>query len=283
MCESSDAAFREIADWPAPGDHTDPDKLILLALTLIAENRHFIAFQVPAEEGFGPPEVISLLMYRAYRGGGLTRSLARHVDGTDPIRDVKALLLQYTEWAVGESRGQARRRREEPTDWQASSSSPSEPAAPPAWDADGCLTLIDILTRECDRALTSAPPDLRVAVRHVTERMPILLAIFGRYAPEPVYAEVASLDAQDRACVLLGLFPLRLPHRAVTTYRQMMSVGNQMTPDENGGGITVNGTQKRISRLRERLRNTWPSELMPPGIRAGKFPQPDDDDAQEVP
>lgn len=281
MCESSDAAFREIADWPAPGDHTDPDKLILVALTLITENRHFIASMVPAEDGFGPPEVISLLMYRAYRGGGLTRSLRRHVDSTDPILNVKALLLQYTEWAVGEIRGQAWRRREELTDWQASSS--TEPAAPPAEDADGYLRLIEILTRECDRALTSVPPDLQVAVRHVAERLPVLLAIFGRYAPKPVCDEVASLDAQDQACVLLGLFPLRLPHRAVTTYRQMTSVGNQMTLDENGGGITVNGTQKRISRLRQRLRNAWPAELMPPGIRAGKSPQPDDDDAQEVP
>src|SRR5690348_10053077 len=226
MCESSDAAFREIADWPAPGDHTDPDKLILLALRLIAENRQFIASQVPAEEGFGPPEVVSLLMYRAYRGGGLTRSLRRHVEGTAPILNAKALLLQYTEWAVGESRGQARRRREEPTDWQASSW--SEPAVPPTADADGYLGLIEILARECDRALTSVPPDLDVAVRHVTERLPVLLAIFGRHAPEPVYAEVASLDTQDQACVLLGLFPLQLPHRAVTTYRQMTSIGNQM-------------------------------------------------------
>jgi hypothetical protein len=282
MNDSSGAAFREITDWPAPGEPRAPEELTLLALRLIKTNLDFIADHVPAEEGFGPHEVISLITYRAYRGGGLARSLRKHADGTDRIENVQGLLLRYTGWAVLECRGKAAARRETATDWSIA----PESDVPIAEDADdnphGFLRLIEILRTECDQALGSASPDLPAAVEHVTSRLPELLDIFRRCAPEQVYAEVVALSAQDQACVLLGVFPVELPHRAVTAYRQVTWGGNQMTPGENGGGITVGGTQKRISRLRERLRNAWPPEQLPPGIRAGDSPEPADDDPQEV-
>lgn len=282
MCDFPDAAFREITDWPAHGEARTPDELSLLALKLIEANLGFIAAHVPAGDGFGAREVISLMAYRAHRGGGLTLSLRKHVDGTAPIRNVQGLLLRYIRWAVSECRREVSPGPVSATDW----STVAESDVPQTEDADdnphGFLRLIEILAQDCDQALGSSPPDLQDAVRHVTARLPALLAIFHRCAPEQVYAEVVALDDQDRACVLLGLFPAKLPHRAVTAYRQMMWGGNQMTSGENGGGITVKGTQKRISRLRQHLQRVWPPELLPPGVRAGGSLESADDDPREV-
>ena len=232
---------------PAPGDQPDPRELALLAVEWIWMNRYYIEDQVPAEDGFDHREVISLMMYRASTGRGLARSLRKHVDGTDPIQHPEGLLLRYVYWAIGECRGKAAVRRERATDWTAVTG----PAVPRTEDAEdnphGFLRLIEILAQDCEQDLADAQPDLQRAVRHVTDRLADLWAIFCRCAPEQVSAEVASITEEDRACVLLAIFPVQLPHRAVATYLQMAS-------NTNGGRKTVGGTQRKISRLRNHLR-----------------------------
>ena len=275
------AAYREVAGWPAPGDHREPGELARLAIEWIATNQEFIRAQLPAESGFDHRDVISLMMFRAYKGGGLAHPLRGHVNGTAPISNSRAVLLRHASWAAGECRDIASVRYEAATDW----SDPTAPTAPPTWDshgnADGYLRLIGILSEECHDALTGRQEgdtrsDLEHAALYVTSRLPALWAIFRKYAPASVNAIVAAWDDDSRACVLLAVFPAQLPHRAVTAYRQVTAGAEQ-------DGITVEATQRKISRLRDRLRAAWPPELVPPGIKAAGSAMRGDDSTQEVP
>ena len=275
------AAYREIAAWQAPGDHREPGELAQLAIEWIAMNQEFIRAQLRAESGFDHRDVISLMMFRAYKGGGLVHPLRDHVNGTAPISNSRAVLLLHASWAAGECRDIASVRYEAATDW----SDPAAPTIPPTWDshgnADGYLRLIGILSQECHDVLTGRQEggtrsDLEAAALYVTSRLPALWAILQKYAPASVSETVAGWDDDSRACVLLALFPAQLPHRAVTAYRQVIAGAQQ-------DGITVEATQRKISRLRDRLRAVWPTELAPPGIRAAGPPIWGDDSSQEVP
>jgi len=281
MLESPGAAYREVAGWPAPGNERRPGELARLAVEWIEMNRNFILDQLPTEEGFDHRDVISLLMFRAHNGGGLVRPLQAHADGTAPISSPKGLLLRHVFWAAGECRSTASARREAATDW----CNKAAQAVPSTWDQhdnpSGYLRLINILTQECGDVLASGlhdrmQHDLREVRQHVTDRLPDLLAIFHRYAPPQVSAEVASWDDDDRACVLLAIFPGQLPHCAVNAYRRLTS-----GPD--GGEITVGATQRKISRLRSRLRMIWPPELVPRGLKASESSLRSDDSEQEEP
>jgi hypothetical protein len=273
------AEYREVAGWPAPGEEQKPGELARLAIEWIALNQEFIRAQLSAENGFDHRDVISLLMFRAYRGRGLVRPLQEHVEGTAPIGSPKGLLLRHVFWAAGECRSLASVRRETATDW----SGPSLPV-PPVWDSygneSGYLRLIGILSREChdnlaDRPCAVRPLDLPVAVQHVTDRIPELWAIFQRYAPPSVSVAVSRWDEDDCACILLAIYPLELSHRAVTTYRQVRFGADK-------GAIKVLATQRKISRLRDRLRAVWPPELVPPRIKAAASWARGDDSTEEV-
>jgi hypothetical protein len=279
MRDAPGDGYREIADWPTPGDKREPGQLALLAIDWIAMNRGFIKAQVPAEAGFDHREVTSLLMWRALNGGGLTPVLQAHADGTAPIASPKGLLLKHVYWAAGEYRSSARARRETATDW----ADPAAPAAPPATDdpdgnPNGYTELVSILSAECQDVIARQAPagahDQVRAVQHVTNRLPALWAVFCRYAPEPVSAQVAALDDDSRACILLGIWPGDLPHRAIATYRQLAKPAGC-------GAVTVAATQRKISRLRDRLRLMWPPELLPPGLRSARYPLDGDTDREE--
>jgi hypothetical protein len=280
MREAPGSGYREIADWPALGDKREPGRLALLAIDWIAMNRGFIQAQVPAEAGFDHREVTSLLMWRALNGGGLTRVLQAHADGTAPIASPKGMLLKHVYWAAGEYRSSAGARRETATDW-------ADPAAPtltatddPGGNPRGYTELVSILSAECRDAIArQAPSGARHgqrAVQHVSDRLPGLWAVFCRYAPESVSAEVAALDDDSRACILLGIWPGDLPHRAIATYRQLAKPAGC-------GAVTVAATQRKISRLRDRLRVMWPPELLPPGLRSARYPLDGDTDTEEGP
>jgi hypothetical protein len=272
MPQIPDAGYRDIAGWPDLGDKRKLGELALLAVEWIWVNQAFIQDHLTTEEGFDHRDVISLMMFRAHNGGGLVLPLQAHADGTAPIGDPKGLLLNHVYWAAGECRSHACVRRETATDWFDHLAR----ALPATWDehdnASGFLRLITILVQECGDALDGSyrDGDLLAARQHVTGRLPDLWAIFCRYAPTQVSERVASWDDDDRACLLLAVWPAQLPHRAVTAYRRMTSGADR-------GEMTVAATQRKISRLRMRLRMLWPPELAPPGhTAAGSLRRGDD-------
>lgn len=278
MREAPGGGYREIADWPTLAGKGEPGQLALLAVDWIAMNRGFIQTQLPAESAFDYREVISLLMFRAHDGGGVTRALQAHVDGTAPLANPRGLLLQHMRWAAGEIRQSAWARRESATDW-------ADTAVPTSMDPDGnpngYLELISILSAECGDAIAGecqcdTRHDQLHAARHVSERLPDLWAIFRQYAPEVVSAKVAALDDDSRACVLLGIFPAKLSHRAVTTYRQLATAAGC-------GAVTVAATQRKISRLRAHLREVWPPQVLPHWIKTAGTPLDSDTETEEVP
>lgn len=278
MRDAPGDGYREIADWPRLAGKREPGQLALLAVNWIAMNRGFIQARVQAEAGFDHREVVSQLMFRAYRGGGMTLVLQAHVDGTAPIANPRGLLLQYVYWAAGEIRQSAWPRRESTTDW-------ADTAAPATIDPDGnpsgYLELISVLSAECRDAIAGeCQCDMRHdqlhAAEHVSKRLPDLWEVFRRYAPEVVSAEVAALDDDSRACVLLAIFPAKLPHSAVTAYRQLAMVGGC-------GAVTVAATQRKISRLRAHLQKVWPPELLPHRIKTAGMPSDGDTETEEVP
>jgi hypothetical protein len=272
MPQIPDAGYRSIPGWPDLGDRRKPGVLALLTVEWIWANQAFIQNHATTENGFDYRDVISLMMFRAHNGGGLVLPLHAHADGTAPVEDPKGLLLNHVYWAVGECRSRAWVRRETATDWFDHLAA----ALPATWDehdnASGFLTLITILVQECGDALDGScrDGDLLAAGRHVTGRLPDLWAIFCRYAPAQVSEEVASWGDDDRACLLLAVWPAQLPHRAVTAYRRMTSGADR-------GEITVAATQRRISRLRTRLQMIWPPELAPPGHMTAGSPRRGDD------
>ena len=160
------------------------------------------------------------------RAAGWSDPCRNMLAGTTPISSPRGLLLQHVSWAAGECRKVASMRHEIATDW----SDPAVTALPPTWDSygndGGYAGLISILSQECDAALADVQFDAALsldvldAARYVTSRLPALGEIFQRYAPPSVCVAVAGWDEDSRACVLLGIFPARLPHRAVTSYRQ---------------------------------------------------------------
>ena len=244
-------------------------------------NRGFIHGQLPAEAGFDHRDVVSLLMFRAHNGGGLTRPLQAHADGTALITGPRGLLVRHMYWAAGECRNSAWARREIATDWADTPAYALTAAKDSDGNVSGHLELIDILSAECedviadDRKLDPQHEQL-LAVQHIIDRLPALWAIFRRYAPEAVTAEVAAWDEDSRACVLLALFPVQLPHRAVTIFRQLaMTVGSE--------AVTASATQRKISRLRVRLREIWPPELAPPGIKIAGYPIGSNTGGEEAP
>lgn len=278
MYEAPGNGYREIADWPVLAGKREPGQLALLAVDWIATNRGFIQTQLPAEAGFDHREVVSLLMYRAYSGGGVARALQAHVDGTAAIGNPRGLLLKYMHWAAGEIRQSAWPQRERATGW-------TDATAPATSDPDrnprGYLELISILSAECGDAIAGeCQCDTRHnqlhAAEHVSKRLPDLWNIFRQYAPEVVSAEVAALDDDSRACVLLAIFPAELPHRAVATYRRLATTAGC-------GAVTVAATQRKISRLRTRLQQVWPPELLPPGMKTQRMPFDGDTGTEEVP
>ena len=281
MREAPGDGYREIAGWPALGGTREPGQLALLAVDWIAMNRGFIRARVPAEAGFDHREVISLMMWRAHAGRGLTALLQAHADGIGPIASPRGLLLKHVYWAAGECRKSPWVRRETATDW-ADAAAPTVLAATddPDGNPSGYMELVSILSAECQDVIARQAPagahDQMRAVQHVTNRLPVLWAIFRRYAPDAVSAQIAALDDDSRACILLGIWPGELPHRAVATYRQLARL--------NGcSAVTEAATQRKISRLRNRLRKMWPFELLPPGLKSAGYPLDGNTDKKEAP
>lgn len=285
MADPPDTAYHHLPDWPRPGENQKPADLARLAVQWIAINQDFIRAHLPENDGFDHRDVISLLMFRAHRGGGLVLPLTKHANGTTPIGHPKGLLLQHAFWALGEYRAKPWSQREITTDWTRATAPPAALSiTDPEDNSSGYLRLISLLTQECHNTLTAARPGaarrreegrLR-AVQHIQEHLPALWKIFCRYAPGTVIEAVGTWDEDCRACLLLAVFPARLPHEAVTTYRQLALTDAQ-------GAITVSATQRKISRLRARLRQLWPPELAPPHIKSPGSKPPVDSGEEKAP
>jgi hypothetical protein len=183
--------------------------------------------------------VVSRLAYRAARGAGITAAVRHHVRGTKPpIEDQHKLLCAHTMWVVGEQRKRAAALAKYEVlgerDW---------PSAASDVDASAdvyYIGLIDALGGE----------DWAHVVQH---REKALWSIFCRFVPADVVTAVAGWPEDERRCVLLGVFPLQLPHQLIAHYRDLVA----------GGASTPDSTRKTIARLRRRLVLAWPVEQLP--------------------
>ena len=250
--------------WPDVGADLGEDALALIAVTWIYDNADYLLDYVrrrmsAAERARGwwePADVVSRLAYRAARGAGLTAANRHHVRGTKPpVEDQHGLLCAHTMWVVGEQRKAAAvlARFEVLTDGGKVRDWPSA-----AMDVDASadvyyLGLIDALGCE----------DWAHVVQH---REKALWSIFCRFVPADVVAAVAGWPEDERRCVLLGVFPLQLPHQLIAHYRQLCA---GLTP---GGVRTPDSTRKTIARLRRRLVLAWPVEQLPRHLKRFAVP-----------
>jgi hypothetical protein len=234
------------------GDYSDSE-LAELAVEWIECNLGFVQAVVRGAPGndFGN-EVAARLVLRASFGGGLTRALRAHVSEAKPVKDPAALLASYARWMLGECRSQLRRQRERDagtrealtaaalTDTQA-----AEEAADPYLLVQKALEAGEQPCAEADRDV--AQDVATYLCRHVDD----ILKVFSQHAPAAAVRWIAELGEEDRHCVLLGVFPLRMRHRALTVYRQVIWQGHQRA-------ISVGATQKRVWRLAQHLSQVWP-------------------------
>jgi hypothetical protein len=116
--------------------------------------------------------------------------------------------------------------------------------------ADGYQQVIDALTDETLLHLTGGetPPPI---IQHVRGRIPEIWKIFRQAAPPGVVQQLSRWPEDDRDIVLLAIFPLQLPHRAVATYLRLTRLGKQE--------VSEAATQRKISRLRDKLAQQWPT------------------------
>jgi hypothetical protein len=268
MRERLDAAYCDLPTWPLPGQSWDHADLAHLAVEWIAANRYFITATVGSNgggDGWDAGDVISRMAWRAYHGGGLTRSLRLHVDGDQPINNGQALLRYYVRQMARECVAEAAARRsvETPSSHQLPDSGPGGSLLPSPYENDNASIryqqLIDTLTDDALRHLNDqAPPAI---IDEIRSRIPDIWKIFCRTAPAAVVEEVATWPEEHQHLVLLAVFPLRLPHRAVANYRRLAWPQRQTNVSESS-------TQRQVSRLRARLQQAWPPGLVPRTVRS---------------
>jgi hypothetical protein len=260
----SGAGYRDPPEWPLPGEVWDTGNLAYVAVVWIATNREFIACLAgEGSDGWDAGDVISRMAWRAYRGGGLTRSLRAHVDGTDPVTNPTGVLTYHVRRMIGEcvKESALRRVREVPTAQVPDNGSYRGFLLHTSGAVlDGYQQVIDALTDQTLHGLDTdgALPDV---VRRVQARLPEIWTIFSQVAPPQVVYQVRQWPEEHRQLVLLAIFPLRLPHRAVAAYRRLAWPGQRDTVSEAA-------TQRQISRLRAKLQQMWPPQLAPPQVRS---------------
>jgi len=257
------AGFHDPPVWPQPGEDWDTGDLASLALDWISVNRQVVVAVVgDGGDGWDAGDVISRMAWRAYRGRGLTRSLRAHVDGVSPIASPAGILRYHVAQMVRECVKESTQRRahELPTgDVPDNGSYGGSLISASGAACDGYLQLIDALTDEAVHRLDDEQT-LPEVVGHIQDRLPDIWKIFCRAAPPAVVRQVSSWPEEHRHVVLLAIFPLRLPHRAVASYRSLAW-------PQRSGARSVAATQRQISRLRARLQRMWPPELLPPQMR----------------
>jgi hypothetical protein len=254
------------------------DDLVRIAVDWVCDNRAFIGRLVgTGSEGWDAGEVVSRLAWRALRGGGIVRSLQAHVEGGRQIRSPEGILRYHVSQVVRECVREAGQRRR----YEAPVADVPEQACDPQWcvedgevSADGYQQVIDALTDQTLLHLTGgqSPPPI---VEHVRGRIPHIWKIFCQAAPPRVARQLSLWPEGDRDIVLLAIFPLRLPHRAVATYLRLTRPGQ---PDVSEAAV-----QRQVSRLRDRLARQWPMPVAPaPATGAGSVSgQGQEDDSDE--
>jgi hypothetical protein len=238
--------------------------LAQVAVEWIARNRFFIAAIVGRGGGWDAGDVVSRMAWRACHGGGLAASLQAHVSGQRPIVNLESVLCYHVHQMIRECAVDAARRRghefpagdllDDALDI-GSVIQPDDVDSP----ADGYELVVDALMGEAASGLSQSDPP-PWAIEQVQDRMPDLWKIFCRYAPSAVTEHVTGWSEEYRQLVLLGIFPLEIPHRAVANYRRLCWPRGQITDWDAA-------TQRQISRLRAKLLRVWPPELVPLRVR----------------
>jgi hypothetical protein len=241
-------------------------------------------------------EVVSLLAYRAARGGGIARSLRRHAQG-EMIANPRALLLRYMKYAVEEVRAEYRDRDERVGRLTVEGGSlwqevpclsaeeggttvlaiPSREDLPADAEADTYYGQVIALlaARLGGVGRRSEPPTSVTGLRpqaYLQERERLLWEIFRHYVPARVCELAEGWDDDDLRCVLLGVFPLQLSAGAVARYR-----GLRGTPGPRP--VTPDSTARKVRRLREVIKDAWPADQAPrlgsEGTERGGHPTPE--------
>jgi hypothetical protein len=263
-------------NWPAVGEQRSDEDLAEFTLGWIHDNAGYLRVvvrrQMSSEERarrlWEATDVITRMAYRASRGQGLTLSVRHHVRGTKPaIKDPHAVLYAYAMWVVKEYRKRsAVLRRYEIT---GESRDMSTPAADEVLEAETdtyFIMMIEAIAADIAE-VTGSEVDRSDWAMFVRDREKALWEIFCRTVPPAVAAEVATWSDDDRRCVLLGLFPLNLPHGLIASYRTLLAA------DMPWVTVTADGTRKLLGRLRQRMIRAWPTERLPSRLR--REPKPD--------
>jgi hypothetical protein len=257
------ASYCAPPQWPQLGEIWETALLTDLAVHWISTNRYFIASLVgEGGDGWDAGDVISSMAYRALRGRGVTRSLREHVEGSDRITNPAGILTYHARRMMGEyvKESALRRAHEVPTSELPDNGSYTELRLDPSGEStDGYQQVIDALSDQTLSQLNGAAPP--PAIVHVQASLQDIWKVFCRVAPPAVVQEVRAWPDEHRHLMLLAIFPLRLPHRAVATYRRLA------WPD-HGGAKSEAATQRQISRLRTKLQRLWPPELAPRTLRS---------------
>jgi hypothetical protein len=250
--------YHRPAPWPEPGTALEPARAADIVLEWLAENREYLLrvierLMYPDERGrceWEPADVIARLAVRAHRGNGLAGSLVAHADGSRPIDDPQKILLKHTAWMVQEYR------KEHPAGRRELATSNVQILEATTEDLDGDLgyaTLVEVLMQGAEAAFdlcSNGHGDGKVTwAQYLETQLPALHRLFDSAAPPEVAQALRQLTDDDRICVLLGLFPLRMPPLAVATYREARGAATSTTEE---------ATRQRIARLRHRLAAVWP-------------------------